>query len=387
MKTRIMLVGVMFMFLVACNAGTPTFPVGMEPTPTPIPAEVVESTALPVTPFVKEESKYGYGLPAWSSIWVLPNSIVGFTSIDVSRHNSVWIGTLGGVFRFENGIWTQFTQSDGLPDNNVLDLQAAPNDVVWVTFDSGAIYYFNGKAWKQIAETALNNPPSTTITQTAYASNPNNEHDMTIASNGDLWAIGPWGIVSYDGQHWSHQTPEVDGLRLTGIEAGPDGTVWFLAVKHPESKDVLLKYDGGQWTSYAVPDLGEYVNQASKISIANDGSAWVTGESGEASRDSLAHFDGTTWKIYTAANGLADNGIFEIAAAPDYGILLASSSGLYRFNGGTCEIIFSFYHTYYYVINASPAGDIWLGGYASAGDHGPSFRQVLHIPKLKSGIQ
>ncbi len=59
------------------------------------------------------------------------------------KHKALWVGTLGGLFRYQQGVWTQFTVKDGLRDNVVRSL-CESGDRLWIGTGSGLNVWKDG---------------------------------------------------------------------------------------------------------------------------------------------------------------------------------------------------------------------------------------------------
>jgi ligand-binding sensor domain-containing protein len=310
-----------------------------------------------IAPAPTDISTYKYPLPMFSTTWSLPDIII--YSIAMGPKYVQWFATNRGVLRFESGTWTQFTTADGLPNNDVVGIQIAPNGMVWVISVDGRISNYDGEIWRISGNTGENSLAKNTP---YYSTSPNN-FGMAIASNGEVWAIGLGGIYSFDGKNWKHQIitingePPVENYKLVTMASGPDGKVWFSAMSG-DGKLVLLHYDGIQWTLTVLPDMPR-INFITSIALPHDGSIWVGGNGGEAPCGLLAHYDGTIWKTYSTSNGMADDYINNLALAAD-GIWFTTPSGVYRFDGKTFETISN--SKGYYSIAISTTDEVWLGG-------------------------
>ncbi len=63
-----------------------------------------------------------------------------FWSLHFDADNVLWIGTLGGgLLRFENGKFTRFTTSDGLPSNNINQILEDQNGQLWLGTGAGIV--------------------------------------------------------------------------------------------------------------------------------------------------------------------------------------------------------------------------------------------------------
>jgi len=345
--------------MVSTTAYIPLYTTIDIPTSTSSPkADVVPAQLLPcIAPAPTDISSYKYPLPMFSTTWSLPEIII--YSIAIGPKNIQWFATNKGVLRFESGSWTQFTIADGLTNNYVEGIQIAHNGIVWIISVDGIISNYDGETWRISGDTGENSLAKNTP---HYSMSPNNI-GMTIASNGEVWAIGLGGIFSFDGKKWKHQIitingePPVENYKLVTIAAGPNGKVWFSAMSS-DGKLALLHYDGIKWTLTSLPEMPR-INYITSLALPHNGSIWVGGNGGEAPCGLLAHYDGTTWNMYSTDNGMADDYINDIAMATD-GIWFTTPSGVYRFDGKTFETISN--SKSYYSIATSLPDEVWLGG-------------------------
>ncbi len=59
---------------------------------------------------------------------------------------SVWIGTYGGgVSRFKDGTFTAYTTDDGLLNNFVSNVHKGPDGAIWIASDAGLSYFKDGR--------------------------------------------------------------------------------------------------------------------------------------------------------------------------------------------------------------------------------------------------
>jgi ligand-binding sensor domain-containing protein/signal transduction histidine kinase len=100
------------------------------------------------------------GLGRWDGtrvqMWTATNGLSAnnIHAIAEDRRGNLWVGTeLGGLNRFRDGQFDSFRQSDGFPSDNISSLWVDGDDVLWAgTMGNGLIRFQNGKAthyWKQ----------------------------------------------------------------------------------------------------------------------------------------------------------------------------------------------------------------------------------------------
>ncbi len=184
----------------------------------------------------------------------LPDNISPWSgSLAVAADGTVWAGTndpgLGrGLYAFDGEVFTHFTSRDGLPSDNVFQVSAGSDGLVWVATDvlyadpetaapdaAGGIASYDGDTWTTytMADGLLTN-------------------DATVAAGDDgiVWAIHseviPYGVSRFDGNSWSaHET----GARIGGFRSAvaPDGSLWTAF------GDGLVHYDGETTAVYPSP--------------------------------------------------------------------------------------------------------------------------------------
>jgi ligand-binding sensor domain-containing protein len=78
----------------------------------------------------------------WERLDLPPERIEGgLTGLALAPNNVMWIGTRHGVLYFENGGWRALTNADGLADNTILTLLAAPDGALWFATPGGLSRY------------------------------------------------------------------------------------------------------------------------------------------------------------------------------------------------------------------------------------------------------
>lgn len=113
-----------------------------------------------------------------------PNYIV---SLQVDPDGTVWCGTWGGgLARFENGKWTNYTMSDGLPGNLIFMLHRDPSGQLWIGTNNGiGLLDGNKITGKKLKVLTTNDGLFANI---AFS--------MATASDGSKW-IGSFGGVTH----------------------------------------------------------------------------------------------------------------------------------------------------------------------------------------------
>ena len=142
----------------------------------------------------------------------LKGKFVRRTTRDANGVN--WFATDDGVFRMENGEWTQFTERDGLTSNNVITIKVDQQDRIWVATDAGVNLLEDGK----ITSLPIDQPFSDKAGQNFLE----NEH------TGEMFLLNrTQSIHLYKGGRFVHYPSEVNqGKQGLKISIGPTGSVF-----------------------------------------------------------------------------------------------------------------------------------------------------------------
>lgn len=119
------------------------------------------------------------------------------TSIAVDNQNNKWIGTEGGLAKFDGIDWTSFGSNDGLSGNHIIDIYINPdNNDVWVsTGDPIGVSHFNGTTWQSWR------PDNTELPDNWLGA-------IAVDKNNVAW-LGFYGgrycyrLAKYDGNEWT----------------------------------------------------------------------------------------------------------------------------------------------------------------------------------------
>jgi ligand-binding sensor domain-containing protein len=112
----------------------------------------------------------------------LPDNSVGPVVEDT--HGNVWIGTAGGLSRFDNGNFKTFTVEQGLARNVIQTLYALPNGGLWVSTSAG-LQSFDGNQFSP------RNGPSGPVA---------NITSLAMTPGGDMFVGTLDGLLHVDGE-------------------------------------------------------------------------------------------------------------------------------------------------------------------------------------------
>jgi ligand-binding sensor domain-containing protein/tRNA A-37 threonylcarbamoyl transferase component Bud32 len=188
------------------------------------------------------------------------------TALAVALDGSVWVGTSGGLSRYDQGAWRQFRGAGAPPQRPIVALAAGPDGVLWVAWANGLARFTDGD-W-------------------------------------DVWEPGgPFGLPT--------------GLNgITALFAGEQRQAWA-----GTQSGTVLQYSSGAWNALTIPGDESWAVLA--LAAGPGGVLWVGLDGG-----GVARFDGRDWVTAGASDGLGDDTVAALYAAPAGDVWFATSIGL-----------------------------------------------------------
>lgn len=164
--------------------------------------------------------------------------------------------------------------------------------------------------------------------------------DLTVASDGTLWALSDGTVASFRGAAWAHAPTFPGGASAKALEVLPDGTLWA------RSATTLARLDGDSWVAFPIADdqgpVPDYVYVfPGDLAWTPDGSLWVTTcQARKSGKGGLLRFDGSTFHR-PALEAPADGCILPLATEADgvlWAFLETDPPSLARFDGTSWEL-------------------------------------------------
>ena len=175
--------------------------------------------------------------------------------------NYVWVGTLGGgLVKLDktNGNMTFYNKANsGLPDNRVLAIAIDGQGNKWIG-TGGGLAKFDGVRWT-VYKTSNSGLPSDVV------------RTIAIDEQGNKW-IGTWGVAKFDGVNWAVYNKSNSGLpsnEVNAIAIDGQGNKWIGTLGG------LAKFDGVRWTVYNTWNSGLPSNLVLAIAIDGQGNKWI----------------------------------------------------------------------------------------------------------------
>ena len=200
----------------------------------------------------------------WATEEGLPQNSVN--AILQTRDGYLWLGTFGGLARFDGVKFTTFNSGNtpGLKSNRILSLCEGRDGRLWLGAETGELMsYKDGVGQTYTTEDGL---PGGYV----WA--------LHEDRGGALWAGTSKGLARFDGGRFTAYTTR-DGLpddEVWAIQEDEDGRLWVVTDRG------LVEFDGGKFTTYRPPaGLAEGLWAAS--SVRRGGGLWLGTRSGIAS--------------------------------------------------------------------------------------------------------
>ncbi|MFT5375272.1 MAG: two-component system sensor histidine kinase/response regulator [Candidatus Latescibacterota bacterium] len=242
----------------------------------------------------------------------------GVSAIAEDAQGNLWFGTWGGgISRYDGEHFTTFTTADGLANDVVLSIFNDRHGNLWFGTQGGACRY-DGEDF------------------TTFTTRHGLAHDKVSAiaedANGDLW-FGTWGggVSRYDGDNdqgtvanFTNYTT-ADGLangEVSNITVGANKELWFA------TQGGVSLYNGERFTSYTTRD-GLPHDAVSDVAIDRYNQLWCSTWEGGVSR-----FDGKKFTTFTSDEGLAHDEVSVISQDRDGNLWFGTwGGGLSRYDG------------------------------------------------------
>jgi diguanylate cyclase (GGDEF)-like protein len=134
---------------------------------------------------------------------------------------TIWVGGADGLFAFSGGRWRNWTQTDGLSNQEVLSLGADAGDTMWAGYRyGGGIDRIHPRVGGITIEKGVQRSGTDGLV-----------YFLDTDASGRMWVGTEKGVDVWDGSRWSHYDSG-DGLawddcNLNAFAEEADGTVWI----------------------------------------------------------------------------------------------------------------------------------------------------------------
>ena len=285
----------------------------------------------------------------------IENGLVQSQAVSLAQDSDghLWIGTQGGLSRYDGHSFTNYTVRDGLLENTITCIAIDAKNRLWIGGQKG-LSLFNGKTFRHFLFQAPELPRANAVQElhcagtTAWCLVGGNMY--TVQDNGikpykstdtrDITAICPmpdntcWATRSGSSFLYRYHGSVVDSTLLPA--AALEGTVPYVIKCFSDNRGRLwlLTSKGlfratGTEPVTKTEKLLQRLPPVRAMAQAKDGSYWIALYNGGAIR-----FTDTTAVLYNKQNGLTDNPMSDVLADREGNIWLASDGqGIFRFSG------------------------------------------------------
>lgn len=276
-----------------------------------------------------------FGRQIWQTENGLPQNTVH--SILQSRNGYIWVGTEGGLARFDGVRFAVFnTQNTPALKSNNIRMLAETRDSLWIATADGIARLQNGRF---SAFGIADGLPS------------NNVWSLSEDQVGSLWAVTADGVARFAGNRFQQYAIRDAALVTGAIAASNDGTVW---IGTRSGLRAVNKTRSAEWRTHN--RLSN--NDIEQLLIDGNGTRWVGTANG------LYEIKDGEAKGYTTKNGLPANRITAVYEDRDRTVWVGTDGGLTTIVAGTVvplsandsltsETILS--------ITQDREGNIWIG--------------------------
>ena len=277
----------------------------------------------------------------------------------------LWLGTDGGISRYDGHSFTNYTTEDGLPSNRVRSIYEDRSGQLWIGTDGGGVSRYDGQTFTNFTtDDGLVHNHITSVCQdregylwfgtlgggvsrydgqtfTNFTIEDGLAHNVVGSiyedRSGQMWfGTNGGGISRYDGQTFTRFTTR-DGLAHNGVWAiakDEEGNLWFGTSSGGNlwfgtDGGGVSRYDGETFTTFTTDD-GLASNTAISILEDRSGQLWFGTDGGGVSR-----YDGETFTAFTTDDGLPSNFVISILEDRSGQLWFGSVGGLSRYDGET----------------------------------------------------
>ncbi|MFN8472055.1 MAG: two-component regulator propeller domain-containing protein [Anaerolineae bacterium] len=280
------------------------------------------------------------------------------TSLAAGPDGSLWVGTRqvwdganwvgGGLARYQDGGWTEYTPNDGIPSFNVVGLAVDQSGRVWAVGQPHRV-------WVPAADTTpghwefTNGGASVLIdgSWTRYERNdrvatslPNTNMFYAVAPDrfGNVWFGTGAGLLMFGPRGWAQWTVTGGGSAgnpVTSVGVGDDGRVWMgvidpsgygLSLTILDTHGTPYDHNGDTWRDIPAASLPAETVQAI-LPLAGGTEAWLGLQEHGGNGGGLARVsDSGVASEQRLTTGLSSNYVSALAVAPDGAVWIGSGA-------------------------------------------------------------
>jgi ligand-binding sensor domain-containing protein/two-component sensor histidine kinase len=237
-----------------------------------------------------------------------PNSIPGesITGLAEDRDGSLWISSDGGLTRYHNGRFDNYTTHDGLPDTSIWRIATDPKGGVWAVTWRSQLFHFDGRTVRRY--------------EGSFTGRTEEVNAMIEDPHGTLWIATFDGLFALDPSRGLTRFSHKDGVagdRIYAVALNHQGELWTAG------DGGLTHFSLGRFTHIQIPNLATATLLAFDPSGSEDSTIW-TGSTGEG----LFRVNPRGVQRLRASEGLTSDEIYLLYCSRDGSLWLGALNGL-----------------------------------------------------------
>ncbi|MEZ5017187.1 MAG: two-component regulator propeller domain-containing protein [Flavipsychrobacter sp.] len=329
------------------------------------------------------------------------------TAIEQDAMGHLWMGTIGGLAKYDGKTFTNYTIRDGLLNNSITALGIDKQNQIWIGGPNGVTKY-NGREFKHFIFRAPENANANAVSK------------LKVAPNNTIWCIVAGSVFSIkDNQYKELPLPNLNAGALSIL---PTKDRLYIATNYGQ----IYTYNNSKWDSitYNYPLVSNHAINTTQIFEDHKNKIWLTGNAGlfyiendtikraPVKRSDIKNWpfiisiseghDGALWMGSTGAlqykdsiissydknNGFTESVTRCIKTDKEGNIWFGTNgNGIFRFSGGQFSIVdekTGLDNEQVMAIAATPKGRVYFGTYLGGVyyyEHGIVNKYTLPLPK------
>jgi signal transduction histidine kinase/streptogramin lyase len=289
------------------------------------------------------------------------NGLIQSQAWDITQDKTghLWVGTMGGLSRFDGRGFTNYSLRDGMLSNIVYTVTTDKQGTLWVGGDKG-ISRYDGKGFRHFIFDSPENPSGNAVNQ------------IEVSEDGKIWCLSGKKIYSIDKEKKEELKMPAGDADVTAIY--PErGTIWMA-----RQGGTIYRYANKKWDSLAFPKSDQgFKLQVTKIFRDHRKRIWLTTNTGVFQLDNghiapakagnmemdklppvlciaedkhgaiwmgltsgVLRMTDTTLYYFNKKNGLSDNKFESILTDAEGNVWMASDGqGIFRFSGAQFTVL------------------------------------------------
>ncbi len=237
------------------------------------------------------------------------------THVFKDEQSRIWFGLQEGLAMLGNDSLKVFTEKDGFPNDVVWDIITRKSGEIWIATQENGLYkYQNGEFTNYTVDDGLHS----NMLLSLYTDN-----------NDNIW-IGSYnsGVAKYNGRYFSKlKNKKISDKIILEINEDNFNNIWFRSARNG-----VFKYTNQKLRNFkAENNLIENYSDSKKglLRVDREGNIWIGTVSG------VSRYGKAIFEHYTKEHGLVGNNILAVSAISEENVWISSYSGLMNYNGET----------------------------------------------------